>query len=141
MKLSNQPNDNDDDEVKHKEFIASVQFWNYYSYLLISFFAGFFSISDLAIQFFFKDDLKVQPGIMGSVTSLTNIPWMIKPLFGLLTDLVPICGYRRKYYIILMGCLISACWFIMAEFCYEVHEAIILLIIINMGVSFCTVLI
>ena len=37
--------------------------------------------------------------------SLAAIPWMIKPLYGLLIDLVPLCGYRRKSYLILMaGC-------------------------------------
>jgi hypothetical protein len=28
--------------------------------------------------------------------SLAAIPWMIKPLYGLLIDLVPLWGYRRK---------------------------------------------
>jgi MFS family permease len=37
--------------------------------------------------------------------SLAAIPWMIKPLYGLLIDLVPLWGYRRKSYLVLMaGC-------------------------------------
>lgn len=37
--------------------------------------------------------------------SLAAIPWMIKPLYGLLIDLVPLWGYRRKSYLMLMaGC-------------------------------------
>jgi hypothetical protein len=37
--------------------------------------------------------------------SLAAIPWMIKPVYGLLIDLVPLWGYRRKSYLFLMaGC-------------------------------------
>jgi MFS family permease len=32
---------------------------------------------------------------------LLGLPWVIKPLYGLLTDFVPIFGYRRKSYLVL----------------------------------------
>jgi MFS family permease len=40
--------------------------------------------------------------------SLTAIPWMIKPLYGLLIDLVPLWGYRRKSYLLLMAACAAA---------------------------------
>lgn len=33
--------------------------------------------------------------------NLLSLPWVIKPLYGILTDFVPLLGYRRKYYLIL----------------------------------------
>lgn len=48
--------------------------------------------------------------------ALLGVPWAIKPLYGLLTDFVPIAGYRRKLYLIAAsaaaaGCLLAmACW-------------------------------
>jgi len=39
---------------------------------------------------------------------LLTIPWYIKPVFGLLTDFVPIRGYRRKSYLILSSLLMIA---------------------------------
>jgi MFS family permease len=36
---------------------------------------------------------------------LLGIPWYIKPIFGLLTDFIPIKGYRRKSYLILSSSL------------------------------------
>ena len=34
-----------------------------------------------------------------------GFPWYMKPLFGLLTDFLPIRGYRRKSYLILASSL------------------------------------
>ena len=34
--------------------------------------------------------------------ALIAVPWMIKPLYGLMTDFVPLFGRRRKIYLVLM---------------------------------------
>jgi len=39
---------------------------------------------------------------------LLGFPWYVKPLFGLLTDFVPIRGFRRKSYLILSSLLVIA---------------------------------
>src|SRR5207244_5380586 len=31
--------------------------------------------------------------------AVLTIPWIIKPLYGLISDLVPLLGYRRKSYL------------------------------------------
>src|SRR5690242_5479516 len=31
------------------------------------------------------------------------IPWMIKPAYGLISDFIPLGGYRRKSYLLLMN--------------------------------------
>src|SRR5579863_2744417 len=33
--------------------------------------------------------------------TLFNIPWIIKPLYGLVSDFIPLFGYRRKSYLLL----------------------------------------
>jgi MFS family permease len=40
--------------------------------------------------------------ITGFVT-LFNLPWIIKPLYGLISDFVPLFGYRRKSYLLLVN--------------------------------------
>jgi MFS family permease len=40
---------------------------------------------------------------MGVFAAVMSLPWTIKPLYGLLTDLVPIFGQRRKSYLVLMA--------------------------------------
>jgi MFS family permease len=51
--------------------------------------------------------LKVAQGwtpvqITGFIT-LFNLPWIIKPLYGLISDFVPLFGYRRKSYLLLVN--------------------------------------
>lgn len=40
-------------------------------------------------------------------TALLGIPWCLKPIFGLLSDFVPLAGQRRKSYFLLAGALAS----------------------------------
>jgi MFS family permease len=45
---------------------------------------------------------------------LSTIPWVIKPVYGLLSDLVPLFGRRRKSYFLLSSGLASAAGFALA---------------------------
>lgn len=40
-----------------------------------------------------------RPGDIVLFTSLMVVPWCVKPLYGLLSDFVPLAGYRRKSYL------------------------------------------
>ncbi|KAJ4915459.1 putative folate-biopterin transporter 2 [Raphanus sativus] len=37
-----------------------------------------------------------------ALTAITNIPWIIKPLWGILTDVLPIYGFHRRPYFVLV---------------------------------------
>jgi MFS family permease len=41
----------------------------------------------------------IRPGDIVLFTSLMVVPWCVKPLYGLLSDFVPLAGYRRKSYL------------------------------------------
>ena len=41
---------------------------------------------------------------------MTTLPWVIKPVYGFLTDGLPIFGLRRKPYLVIGGLLGSAAW-------------------------------
>jgi folate/biopterin transporter len=112
---------------------------NKLAYLIISFNQGLASISELAVSYYYKDTLKIEPARLSQLMSIIALPWMIKPIFGLITDLLPICGYRRKIYIILCGLLNILCWTCMATMNLSVSGATILLLLINLGLSFSTV--
>jgi Na+/melibiose symporter-like transporter len=115
-------------------------FYNKLCYLLLAFHTGVSTLSDMAIQFFFKDELKLEPGSMSQVLSISLIPWMLKPFLGLLTDTCPILGYRRKYYIIICGFVDILCWIMMAFNAHSILVATILLFMINACLAFSTVL-
>jgi BT1 family len=41
------------------------------------------------------------PAALGALMALLALPWTIKPLFGLLSDFVPLFGSRRRNYLLL----------------------------------------
>lgn len=128
------------DNTDNQKYLEKIKFRNKISYFLISMSFGLSGISDLALQYHCKDDLQIEPQTLALITSLVMIPWMIKPLFGLVTDLVPVCGYRRKFYIIFCGILISISWIILAIIPPNFYTSITLMLCINIGLSFTSVL-
>ena len=113
---------------------------NKYAYLLLSFNSGIATITELAVNYYFKDKLKINPAFLSQINAVIKIPFMIKPLFGLITDLFPIFGFRRKFYIIISAILSSLSWFIFANFKLDWFESTICLFIINASLGFSTVL-
>lgn len=62
---------------------------------------GFTSFSALAINYFFKDNLQLQPTESQSLLTVMMVPWGIKPLYGIISDSLPLFGYHRKSYMML----------------------------------------
>ncbi|KAJ9549663.1 hypothetical protein OSB04_022206 [Centaurea solstitialis] len=63
------------------------------------------ALARVGTEYYMKDVQKVQPSEAQAYTGITNIPWIIKPIWGLLTDVVPVFGYRRRPYFVLAGIL------------------------------------
>ncbi|KAB1204786.1 putative folate-biopterin transporter 2 [Morella rubra] len=63
------------------------------------------ALSRVGTEYYMKDVQKVQPSEAQVYGGITSIPWLVKPLWGLLTDVVPVFGYRRRPYFILAGFL------------------------------------
>lgn len=62
-------------------------------------------LSRVSTQYYMKDEQKVQPSEAQVFFGMIQLPWVIKPLWGLLTDILPIIGYRRRPYFIFAGFL------------------------------------
>lgn len=63
------------------------------------------ALNRVGMEYYMKDVQKVQPSEAQIYTGITSIPWIVKPLWGLLTDVLPIFGYRRRPYFLLAGFL------------------------------------
>jgi MFS family permease len=50
-------------------------------------------------------------GQVANFFTITTVPWLIKPLYGLLSDFVPLFGLRRKSYLLLTSALAAAAGF------------------------------
>ncbi|GAB4134224.1 MAG: folate/biopterin family MFS transporter [Cyanobacteria bacterium J069] len=89
--------------------------------LLVYFVQGILGLARLAVSFFLKDDLGLSPAQVSALLGVAAIPWMIKPLFGFMSDGLPIFGYRRRPYLVLSGVLGAIAWIAMAT---VVHSAV-----------------
>ncbi|PON68357.1 Folate-biopterin transporter [Parasponia andersonii] len=63
------------------------------------------ALGRVGTEYYMKDVQKVQPSEAQIYGGITSIPWIVKPLWGLLTDVLPILGYRRRPYFILAGAI------------------------------------
>jgi len=76
----------------------------------VYFVQGSLGLSRLAVSYFLKDDLALGPAQVALLTSLAAAPWVVKPLYGFVSDAVPLWGYRRRSYLVLCGLLGAASW-------------------------------
>ena len=56
-----------------------------------------------SLQKFLKESWGFSPTQSAAFLALLVIPWMIKPLYGLISDFFPIFHLRRKSYFIVVG--------------------------------------
>eukprot|EP00286_Rhodomonas_abbreviata_P023237 CAMPEP_0181301162 /NCGR_PEP_ID=MMETSP1101-20121128/7274_1 /TAXON_ID=46948 /ORGANISM="Rhodomonas abbreviata, Strain Caron Lab Isolate" /LENGTH=483 /DNA_ID=CAMNT_0023406443 /DNA_START=301 /DNA_END=1752 /DNA_ORIENTATION=- len=82
----------------------------------VMFLEGINGMSGLAVSYFFKNTLKVEPATLSSIGSITALPWTCKPLYGFISDGFPLFGYRRKPYLLLAGVFGSISWFLMSRY-------------------------
>lgn len=98
------------DSVKEKVFFGQEPSIELVAILTVYFVQGILGLARLAVSFFFKDELGLSPAEVSSLMGIVAIPWIIKPVFGFISDGLPIFGYRRRPYLILSGILGAAAW-------------------------------
>lgn len=76
-----------------------------YAILVVYFVQGAIGLARLATTFYLKDDLHLSPAESAALTGIFSAPWLLKPLYGFLSDGFPLGGYRRRSYLALSGLL------------------------------------
>ena len=122
------------DEFQKKEISKINRSKN--SSKLLSLNEGLSDFSHLAISYFFKDILKLSPSESSFFRSLISFPYIFQPLFGLMSDLFPIFGYKRKTYLILFGCFNFILWLILSLKNFTQFFSIFILFLINLNCTF-----
>jgi len=77
-------------------------------FAIVYFAQGMWYLPNLPITFFLKDTLLLNAAQTATFFSITVIPWLIKPVYGLISDFVPLFGRRRKSYFILSSGIAAA---------------------------------
>ena len=68
----------------------------------------------LAFLDMFKNKYNLQPAQEQELSTLMLLPWSPKICYGIITDTFPICGSRKRSYIILMGLIQCLCSLLIA---------------------------
>ncbi|MEG4495798.1 folate/biopterin family MFS transporter [Microcoleus sp. F10-C6] len=98
------------ESLKEKVFFGNEPTPELIAILLIYFVQGILGLARLAVSFFLKDELGMSPAEVSAMLGIVALPWTIKPLFGFMSDGLPIFGYRRRPYIVLSGLLGTSAW-------------------------------
>ncbi|KAJ4726099.1 Folate-biopterin transporter like [Melia azedarach] len=80
---------------------------------LIYFTQGFRSFVWTAVSYQLKDKLKLSPSASQFVISVAFFPWSIKPLYGILSDCIPIKGRKRIPYLVIATVLSLVPWIVL----------------------------
>ncbi|KAK3130114.1 hypothetical protein QOZ80_6BG0489090 [Eleusine coracana subsp. coracana] len=59
----------------------------------------------VASDYYWKDVQQLQPATVQFLSVFFFIPWVLKPLWGVMTDVFPVRGYRRRPYFLFSGIL------------------------------------
>ncbi|XVF03908.1 hypothetical protein REPUB_Repub05bG0034000 [Reevesia pubescens] len=103
---------------------------------LIYFTQGFRSFVWTAVSYQLKDRLKLSPSASQFVFSIAFFPWSIKPIYGILSDCIPIKGKKRIPYLVIATVMSLVPWLILgvnATFRSSMWHLIILLTVQNLG--------
>lgn len=72
------------------------------------------TLPEIALKYFGRDELLMQPAEINSFYTAAILPWALKPLFGLISDSFGYNGQRRRPYV-LAGCVLGTLgWVLLA---------------------------
>lgn len=109
--------------------------------LMVYFVQGILGLSRLAVSFFLKDELGMSPTQMSVLLGIVALPWVVKPLFGFISDGLPIFGYRRRPYLILSGLLGALSWAALATVVHSVWAATLVIALSSLSVAISDVIV
>jgi folate/biopterin transporter len=109
--------------------------------ITIYFVQGILTLSRLAVSFFLKDELLLSPVQMSAIIGISTLPWMIKPLYGFISDSLPLFGYHRKPYLVLSGIIGCAAWLCLGTFVHTSSTATIMIVLASLSVAISDVIV
>lgn len=91
-------------------------------------------LTEIPTLFFIKFELGLGDAGGQLFDSLRSIGWMLKPIWGFVSDNFPLFGYKRKTWYILMAALGALFWFVTAFLSYTgVDIPLVYLIVFNLA--------
>ena len=96
---------------------------------------------DLPLTIYLKESLGFSPAQLASFSSLIFIPWLIRPVYGIIGDTVPLFGYQFKSYFIICYTLAFAVFLGLSGWqSYPISLLVVSMILVNISIAFSDVL-
>lgn len=112
-----------------------------FAILMVYFVQGILGLSRLAVSFFLKDDIGLSPAEVSALLGIASLPWTIKPLFGFISDGLPLFRYRRRPYLILSGILGTLSWLALATVVNTAWAAMLAILVSSLSVAISDVIV
>lgn len=109
--------------------------------MTVYFVQGILGLARLAVSFFLKDDLSLSPAQVAALMGIAAIPWTIKPLFGFMSDGLPLFGYRRRPYLVISGLLGALSWLALATVVNNAWTATTAILLTSLSVAISDVIV
>ena len=110
-------------------------------FAIVYFAQGMYYLPDQPVKFTLKEHFGFSASQVATVFAIIRFPWNIKPLYGLISDFVPLFGRRRKSYFILTSALAAGAGLTLAMLPAHSPIAIgVLLTLMGLGLAFNDVL-
>jgi uncharacterized membrane protein YjjB (DUF3815 family) len=70
------------------------------------------------------------------LSRFSDLPWLIKPIYGFISDGLPLFGYRRRSYLVLCGLVGAFSWGTLATVVNNKYAAIATIFLSSLSVAF-----
>jgi MFS family permease len=80
------------------------------------------------LNYYLKEVYGWTPVHVTAFITIFNLPWIIKPVYGLISDFVPLFGYRRKSYLLIANVIAAIAYLAVSQITQPGHIAVALLV-------------
>ncbi|CAI5509936.1 unnamed protein product [Closterium sp. Naga37s-1] len=101
----------------------------------VYFVQGVLGLARLAVTFLLKDDFGLDPAEVAVLSGLSSLPWLIKPIYGFISDGIPLFGYRRRSYLVACGLLGSVAWGALALVVGDKYSAVAMILLSSLSAA------
>jgi MFS family permease len=126
-------------QAKHRSDTSRLPLFFAVAYLSQGISCAQFGVVAQPIQYYMMKGLQLTAAQVAFFMSIMMIPWVVKPLFGLLCDFIPLFGYRRKSYLIVSNVVAAAAFTVML-FCQSLAAILAALFVTAITMSLATAL-
>src|SRR2546421_10089656 len=110
-------------------------------FAVVYFSQGMYHVADQVLTLTLKERLGLSPSQVGKFGTIILVPWVVKPLYGMISDAFPLFGRRRKSYFLLPSALATLAGVALGLRGEPMYGSLaVFLLIMGLGIAFTDVL-